>query len=139
MVEQLVHQQCPSISEQFLPDLLAKLKENDVCCSMLLGKELNDQDLRDMGRSTVPMSGLYCWPSRIRLCMHSISSSGRSELHGRLVRQSQRCPSKAGIQQLGVRKKFLKAFGASAAPAAAPGGNLGHCCFSCFLHGRLCN
>ncbi len=48
-VEQLLRQHCPLISEEFLPDLLSKLRQNDVCTSMLLACELTDQDLQDIG------------------------------------------------------------------------------------------
>lgn len=48
-VEQLLRQHCPLISEEFLPDLLRKLRQNDVCIPMLLARELTDQDLQDIG------------------------------------------------------------------------------------------
>jgi hypothetical protein len=48
-VEQLLRDRCPRISEEFLPDLLAKLHRHDIDASMLLVGELNDADLQAIG------------------------------------------------------------------------------------------
>lgn len=48
-VEQLVRGRCPTISEQFLPGLLAMFKQHDVDETMLLAGELSDADLQAIG------------------------------------------------------------------------------------------
>jgi hypothetical protein len=106
-VEQLLRERCPHISEHFLPDLLAKFQKHDIDASMLLAGELNDADLQAIG--ALCMLGPCC-------SIVMISTAYADTIH---------CLScllwPAGVEQLGIRKKLLKAFCASNSAAAAPG------------------
>ncbi len=48
-LEREIRARAPDVSEAFLPELLATLRQNDICVSMLLANEITEQDLKDIG------------------------------------------------------------------------------------------